>query len=143
MRPARPRSAALLSVLALLLLAGGVSPTPAAAAAVRDVKLTQDGPVPAKLTVAAGDSVRFVNVDTFVHRVGSKSTNWAFGPRTLVPGESFTVEPALTKAGTYDYVGSGLDSFTGSVVVPAASSPAPKASASPRRSAAPVVPVPA
>lgn len=143
MRPVRPRSAVLLAVplavLGLLLLASGVSPAPAAAAAVRDVQLTQDGPVPASLTVAAGDSIRFVNTDTFVHRVVSDSANWAFDSRTLVPGASFTVEPALSRAGTYAYRGAGLDSFRGTVVVPGtAASP----SASPRRSPSPAVAVP-
>ncbi|MCW2779073.1 MAG: Copper binding protein plastocyanin/azurin family, partial [Frankiales bacterium] len=131
----RARSLApLLAVLGLLVLAG-VAPAPAVAASVRDVQLTQDGPVPARLTVGAGDSVRFVNVDTFVHRVVSDSSGWAFDSRTIFPGRSFTVTPALTKPGTYAYRGAGLDSFTGTVVVPGAvASASPKPS--PRASSA-------
>lgn len=140
MRPVRSRSVALFAVLALALLSGGAFAGPASAAVVRDVQLTQDGPVPASLTVAAGDSVRFVNTDTFVHRVISDSANWAFDSRTLVPGQSFTVVPALSRAGTYAYRGADLDRFTGSVVVPAAAAAAsarPTASARPAGTAAP------
>ncbi len=130
----RVRSVLLVPVLSLLAVLGAVTP---AHAAVVDVQLTQDGPQPQQLRVQPGDSVRFVNTDTFVHRVMSDSSGWAFGPETVVPGESYTVEPALTKPGTYAYRGAGLDLFRGTVVVPGAT-----ASASPSRSASPA-PAPA
>lgn len=144
MRPARPRTArvpALLAVLALLLLAGAVAPAPAAAATVRDVQLTQDGPVPAQLALQPGDRVRFVNTDTFVHRAVSNSAGWAFDTGTLVPGRSFTVEPALTRPGTYSYRGADLDRFEGSVVVTAAA-PASSAPSRPSSPAPAPLPVP-
>ncbi len=137
----RRRPAALLAVLGLLLLAAGVAPAPAAAAAVRDVQLTFDGPVPKQLTVEAGDTVRFVNADTFVHRVVSDSDNWSFDTGTLPPRGTFTVEEPLAP-GTYTYLGAGLDSFDGSVLVPGATaSRSPAASPRPT-STRPAVPVP-
>lgn len=126
--------AAALALLVASLLLGVASP---AHAAVKDIRLTQDGPDPAALVVAAGDTVRFVNADTFVHRVVSDSAGWAFTTGTLLPGETYEVKPALTRPGTYTYRGDGLDDFTGSVTVPGAPvASSPAASPGPRASAA-------
>jgi plastocyanin len=90
----------------------------AAAAEVRDVRLTQDGPEPAVLQVRAGDVVRFVNTDSFVHAaVGS--AGWSFDTGPLLPGRSTTVPPAPERPGAYPFRGTGLDTFTGTLVVAA------------------------
>lgn len=136
MRPVR-----LLAVLCLLLLAALVSPAPASAA-VRDIRITQDGVSPQQLQVSAGDEVRFVNDDSFVHRVVDDGGPWDFED-TLLPGETFTTDP-LTTAGTYAYRGAGLDSFTGTVVVQGSAGPAPRPTTESRPTTAPPpVPVPA
>ena len=117
-RRSRPgRRALALAVAAALLGAPGSGALPAAGE-VRDVRLTQDGPEPGRLVVAPGDSVRFVNDDTFVHRAVSAGPGWALDTGSLVPGQSHTVPEPLTSPGTYAYRGADLDEFTGSVVVP-------------------------
>lgn len=109
MRPVR-----LLAVLCLLLLAALVGPAPASAA-VRDVRITQDGVSPQQLDVGTGDAVRFVNADSFLHRVVDDGGAWDVDA-TLLPGETVTTDP-LTGAGRYAFRGAGLDRFTGTVVV--------------------------
>src|SRR5689334_7483088 len=125
----------------------GVSP--AYAARTITISLTANGPKPASVTAAVGDTIQFKNDDaTFVHDVGNKSTNWptsngSFDSGPMPPGQVFPVGK-LTKAGTYTYEGKSLDSFTGKVVVPATSSRAPATSPTarpaPSRSAAPASP---
>ena len=104
----------------LLVAVPGALGLPAAAADVREVRLTQDGPRPDRLLVEPGDSVRFVNTDTFVHRAVSDGPAWQVDTGVLVPGESHTVPEPLTTAGTYGYRGADLDDFSGTVVVGAA-----------------------
>lgn len=124
---------------ALLLALSLVSP---AAAATKTVTLSNQGPSPTSLTVAAGDTVRFVNSDSVSHTVARTSGAWTF-TRQIAAGASATTA-AFTKPGTYAY----SDSFTlvavpqtrnGSIVVPVPPSPSPRpsASATPKPSAPP------
>jgi plastocyanin len=126
----------------LLLVALGLAPLlsdPAAAATTVTIRLTAKGPQPAALTVAAGTTVAFQNVDaTFVHGARNAQTGaaWTFNTGTLAPGQVRTAA-TLTKPGEYVYQSNHPelgDVFSGKVVVPGGSSPAP----SPLRSAAPV-----
>jgi plastocyanin len=113
------------SLLGLLTLLGLLVAAPAADAVVVrppgvvDVRLTQDGPRPARLLVGPGDVVRFVNADAFVHRVVGRQPGWVFDTGPVLPGRGRQVVAVPRAAGTYVYRGSGLDRFTGSVVVPA------------------------
>ena len=135
----------LASLLALVLLPLlGIAPASAAAKTIT-ISLTANGPKPASITAAVGDSVVFRNDDqTFVHEVASASGPWekGFDSGPLAPGQTYP-GGKLTKAGDYVYRGANLDSFTGKVVVPggttASAAPAPSRSAAPApsRSAAP------
>jgi plastocyanin len=127
--------AALLALGLTPLLAALTAAPARAAAPTVTISLTANGPKPASTTAVVGDTVTFVNDDmTFVHQVGSKSTNWTFQSRPLAPGDRYTT-PVLTKPGEYDYQGINLDSFSGKVDVPgstpssAAPAPAPSTSA--------------
>src|SRR4051812_33474874 len=121
---------ALLGVLMALAVVPLLGIQPAYAARTITISLTADGPKPASVTAAIGDTIAFKNTDqTFVHDVGNKSTNWPtsggrFDSGPMPPGQVFTVGK-LTKAGTYTYEGKNLDSFSGKVVVPTTTSPAP------------------
>ncbi|MGH6923967.1 MAG: cupredoxin domain-containing protein [Propylenella sp.] len=55
---------------------------------------------PQKLTVAPGDTVRFVNDDTADHNVFAPTGGLAFDLGKLEPGQEATY--AFVKAGTYD-----------------------------------------
>ena len=137
---------ALLGVLMALALTPLLGSTPAYAAKTITISLTADGPKPASVTAAIGDTIQFRNDDaTFVHDVGNKSTNWptangSFDSGPMPPGQTYVVGK-LAKAGTYTYEGKNLDSFSGKVVVPTAASPAPATSPTarpaPSKSAAP------
>jgi plastocyanin len=121
---------ALLGVLMTLVLVPLLGVSPAYAAKTITISLTADGPKPANVTAAIGDTIQFKNDDsTFVHDVGNKSTNWptangSFDSGPLPPGATYPVGK-LTKAGTYLYEGKNLDSFSGQVVVPSATGPVP------------------
>ncbi len=135
------RSRALVGLLGLVVvgLLGLAAAAPASAARTITISLTADGPKPASVTAAVGDTVRFLNADaTFIHQARSASDNWSFDTRPLAPGQSFTAG-TLAKAGEYRYQGANLDDFTGKVVVPAATTPAgsPAASTPPAASAPP------
>jgi plastocyanin len=137
---------ALLGVLMALALGPLLGVSPASAAKTITISLTADGPKPANVTAAIGDTIQFRNDDaTFVHDVGNRSTNWptqngSFDSGPMPPGQVFPVGK-LTKAGTYTYEGKNLDSFSGKVVVPGAATPAPATSPTakpaPSKSAAP------
>ena len=155
MGPARV-SATIVALLALLssFLLGAVAWTaPPAHAAERVITITAEGVTPKVLTVAAGDTVRFVNEDTsFAYRAVSTSDNWTFdsGPVGLLPGRSFTVPDPIAGAGTYRYQVAQDAPFQGSVVVPASTRPSAQpsptrrgstgATASPAPTAEPMAP---
>lgn len=118
-------------LLAGLLLALCVH-VPEAAAATRTVRLTNDGPVPASLTVKAGDRVVFVNDDAVPHQVRSQD-GWQYDSGPLPPGRTSSPTPALTAPGSYRYVDlRGIvflpQTFGGRIVVP---NPKPKPSPRP------------
>ena len=75
---------------------------------------------PAEITVAAGDTVTWTNLDQVVHT--ATSTSGAFDSADLDPGESFSM--TFSTPGTYDYLCTPHPSMTGRVVVAA---PAPTA----------------
>ena len=135
---------ALVAALMALALVPFLGVSPAYAAKTITISLTAAGPKPASVTAAIGDTIQFRNDDpTFVHEVGAASNNWPnpnFDSGPLPPGVSYNAGK-LTKAGTYLYEGKNLDSFSGKVIVPAAttSPPAksPSAKPAPSRSAAP------
>lgn len=126
----------------LLVLTAAV---PQADAATRTVHLTNDGPVPASLTVRAGDHVVFVNDDTVPHQVTSQG-GWQYDSGPVPPSQTSAATPALTAPGTYRYSdvrGVVLlpTTFTGSLVVPKPTpKPSPSASRSP--SSRPTTPPP-
>lgn len=142
-----PLPARLLAAVALLLPAGllpaGLLLAPPAAAEVRDVRITQDGPAPAALRLAPGDVLRFVNTDTFVHRVVSSGPGWEFDTGALLPLTRYAVAAPLRRPGTYAYRGAGLDTFTGVVLVPDASGRVPPAVSSGATPSPSPLPVPA
>jgi plastocyanin len=121
---------ALLGVLLAVVLVPLLGVSPAYAAKTITISLTADGPKPASVTAAIGDTIVFKNDDaTFVHDVGAASGNWPkgqFDSGPLPPGGTYDAGK-LTKAGTYTYEGKNLDSFTGRVVIPATTA-SPKAS---------------
>ncbi len=126
------RSPALRPALAAVLLAvvglsgvGLLLAAPASAARIITISITADGPKPASVTAAVGDTIEFRNDDaTFIHQAKQASTNWTFNTGPLAPGAKATAGK-LTKPGTYLYEGANLDSFTGKVVVPAPQPPPP------------------
>jgi plastocyanin len=129
---------ALLALVLVPLL--GIAPASAAPRTIL-ISLTANGPKPASVTAAVGDSVVFRNDDqTFVHQVSSASANWSFDSPPLAPGQEFPAGK-LAKPGDYIYRGANLDSFTGKVVVPgsttATAAPSPSRSSTPTRSPAP------
>ena len=119
------RSRALVGLLGVLVagLLGLALAAPASAARTITISLTADGPKPASVTAAVGDTIEFRNDDaTFIHQARSASSNWSFDTRPLAPGAKATAGK-LTKTGSYLYEGANLDSFTGKVVVPAPTTP--------------------
>lgn len=138
----RTRHAAALAAVLGLLLSAAVLVAPPAHAETRTVTLTSNGPVPARLVLAAGDRVRFYNGDTVQHRVTSGS-GWRFDSGALAPN-TYSANTALFSApGTYRYTDARsllltVATFSGSLVLPAPPpSPSPTRSASPRPTARP------
>jgi plastocyanin len=86
-------AAATAAAAAALALAG-----PAGAATV-DIRIERSGFVPASVTIAAGDTVRWTNRDTRDHQVVSETG--AFASTTLRRGQSYTF--TFEAAGTYRY----------------------------------------
>ena len=74
---------------------------PQADAATKSVSLTNQGPSPTSLTIAAGDTVKFVNNDTVSHAVAHTGGAWTF-KRSIAAGASASTS-VFTKAGTYTY----------------------------------------
>ncbi|MEO6204422.1 MAG: hypothetical protein ABIO67_03435 [Mycobacteriales bacterium] len=126
-RPSVPRPALAAVLLAVVGLSGVglLLAAPASAARTITISITADGPKPASITAAVGDTIEFRNDDaTFIHQARSASDNWKFDTRPLAPGAKATAGK-LSKPGTYLYEGANLDSFTGKVVVPAPQPPPP------------------
>ena len=140
------------AVLLAGLLLGLATLVPSASAKVLTVHLTNDGPKPAGLTIAAGDQVRFVNDDTVPHEVRNQ-TGWQYDSGPLPPGQTSSATPRFTAPGTYRYydVRSIVilpQTFVGSITVPKPApsptpthspSPAPSRTSSPTPSSTPAV----
>jgi len=133
------RARALL-LTALLLALGTLVPT--AQAATRTVRLTAEGPSPARLSLQPGDRVRFRNDDSVPHEVESQGT-WQFDSGPIAPGETSIETMVLTAPGTYRYTDTrGIvvlpQTFRGTLVVPTQPAPPPAPpTASPTPSAPP------
>lgn len=143
--------ALLLASLLLALGAPGVPGIPGALvapaeAATRTVRLTADGPSPARLSLKPGDRVQFRNDDNVPHEVESEGS-WQFDSGPIAPGDTSIETMVLTAPGTYRYTDTrGIvvlpQTFRGALVVPAApppptATPSPTASPTPSRTASP------
>ncbi len=107
---------------AALLLAIGSSHVEAAPlAAARSVAIQDFAFVPASITVNAGDTVTWSNVDAVGHT--TTSTNGRWNSPTLGQGQSFSF--TFTAPGTFAYRCNIHPSMTGTVVVQAATTPPP------------------
>ena len=130
--------ARLIAALGATLLAAAslvLGATPAQAGE-RTITLGASEPASITVTIAKGDTVKFLNSDSGItHTVKSSSRNWSFSK--AVPGGGSARTAAFTAAGTFTFT----DTYTvvavprqatGQIVVP--STPAPSPSASPRSS---------
>ena len=92
----------LLSAAALLLLSCSRTPGPAAAPPPATHTIVIEGMRfhPDTLTVAAGDTVVWVNKDMFAHTAATKGTG--FDSKSIEAGMSWTYKPAA--AGTFTYI---------------------------------------
>lgn len=103
------RSALTVMVLtAMLLLAGALS------ALAVDVTVTADGMSPQEVTIAAGDSVTFINDGEEAVRLLEESGRWDSG--LLEPGDTFSL--SFEEPGEVDYA-SEDGALTGTIVVEA------------------------
>lgn len=129
--PRRPFRRALAAAVAGL-LAAALSVGPFAsplAAATFDVSITATGFVPATITVTAGDTVVWTNLDAASHTILPVGGGFR-GSGTLRTGR--THEVRFDRAGNFPY-GDRLSGFTGLVVVlPAPATPTPSPTPTPR-----------
>lgn len=105
------RKLVLLAVAGAALVVTGASLP--AASVTKGVKITSTGFVPATVTVATTDSVRWSNKDTKSHQVVSNSG--AFASPIIAAGKTWT--HTFNTAGTYKYHDGLHPSLTGKVVV--------------------------
>ena len=106
-----------LLLLPLLVAGPLLVASPAHAARTVDVVITASGLSPAAVSIAPGDSVRWVNRDVLPRGVRSTSDNWSVDTGPIAPGDSAT-SPALTRSGRYTFVATGLlDNASGTVTV--------------------------
>ena len=92
---------------------------PARAGTTHSIQIVDFAFSPATLTVTAGDTVTWTNVDAMAHT--ATSTSGAFDSGSLDQGDSFSL--TLTAPGTYDYLCTPHPSMTGRIVVQAAQAP--------------------
>ncbi|MFM2105500.1 MAG: hypothetical protein RL338_532 [Chloroflexota bacterium] len=142
--PRRPFGRALVAAVAGLLaaaMAAGSLASPVAAATF-GVAITASGFVPATITITAGDTVVWTNLDAESHTILPVGGGFR-GSGTLRAGR--THEVRFERAGNFPY-GDRLSSFTGLVVVlpaPATPTPSPTPTPRPTPTAAPATPTPA
>lgn len=84
-----------LGLIALLLLPGS------AQAANHTVTLTSNGPSPASITIARGDSITFSNTDSVSHTITHTSGAWSYS--ATIPAGRTATTPAFSSAGTFGY----------------------------------------
>lgn len=77
----------------------GIIPTTAVQTISRAIAIKNYAFSPAAMNVKSGDLVVFTNNDSVLHRVVSSK----FGPYTLNPGETVTLNTAILSPGTYPY----------------------------------------
>lgn len=109
-------------LLLLTVVAVSLVVTAAAAAKTVTVTITAKGYVPSSTTIAAGDSVRFVNSATAAHQVVfKKTTGITCTPNPVVLQPAKTATCKFASAGTYTYSDPNVkgNTFKGTVVVTA------------------------
>ena len=124
------------ALAALLFLLAGMSAAVAGPlAATSAVNIQNFAFAPASVTINAGDSVRWTNLDGVSH--SARSMNDSFNTGTLGLGQSGTV--TFNNAGTFDYIcGVHGASMSGTVIVRSLATPAPTTPApTPRPTTAP------
>jgi plastocyanin len=118
----------------LFLLAGMSAAVAGPLAATSTVNIQNFAFAPASVTINAGDSVRWTNLDGVQH--SARSVNDSFNTGTLSLGQSATV--TFNTAGTFDYVcGIHGASMSGTVIVRSLATPAPS---TPRPTLTPTAP---
>ena len=119
----------------LFLLAGMSAAVAGPLAATSTVNIQNFAFAPASVTINAGDSVRWTNLDGVSH--SARSVNDSFNTGTLTLGQSATV--TFNTAGTFDYIcGIHGASMSGTVIVRSLATPAPTTPApTPRPTTAP------
>ncbi len=126
----------LIPALAIAAIVLGVAAIGQARAATHAVEITDFTFAPAELTVVAGDTVTWTNLDPVVHT--ATSTTGAFDSGDLAQGASYSV--TFTTPGTYDYLCTPHPQMTGRIIVVAAAAP-PAPTAAPTTGAVPNVAV--
>jgi len=109
-------------LLLLAVVAVSLVVTAAAAAKTVTVTITAKGYVPSSTTVAAGDTVQFVNSATIAHQVVfKKTTGITCTPNPVVLQPTQTATCKFASAGTYTYSDPNVkgNTFKGTVVVTA------------------------
>ena len=96
---------------AVLLLTA--APAPPARAATHELVIAKFSFGPPSLTITAGDTVRWTNLDAVLHSV--TSVNGAFDSGEFGEGEAFSF--TFTTPGTYDYLCTPHPQMTGRIVV--------------------------
>lgn len=120
------RSAFTTFVLVVMFLVVGSAVPDTVTAAVGSTVIITERVTPANVTIAAGDSVRFVNNDGDRHRMRSTSGPAEFDTGDIEAGAA--LEVVLTRVGTYPYEDrrqSGNSAFTGTITVMAEPAPTP------------------
>ncbi len=120
MRAARRRSLSVMVVLGLTLiwaaLAFAAGATPTRAGAANQVEISGFAYAPAELTITAGDTVTWTNLDAVEHTATAIDGSWDTG--LLAQADSASV--TFTVPGTYDYLCTPHPSMTGRIIVVAA-----------------------
>lgn len=130
MRPTpSARLTAALGLAVALVGIGLVGSAATARGATHEVDIAEFAFAPAELTITAGDTVTWTNLDAVEHT--ATSVNGAFDSGYLAMGASYSL--TFTTPGTYDYLCTPHPSMTGRIVVvaaPATPQPQPQPSAS-------------
>ena len=125
MHAARRRTLTVLIVIGLSLLwaaaAFAVGTGPARAGSGHVVQIENFAYAPAELTIQAGDTVTWTNLDDQAHTATATDGSWDTG--MLDQGASGSV--TFTAPGTYDYLCTPHPTMTGRIIVVAAPAPTP------------------